>query len=89
MVAPDTRPGAPGRADRQPIFQPVLILSARHAIYSRSRLPLQRVKALPEQTDAQVVEQSGEPFLLPFPCCFPHISQSLGHKDLALCRGRV
>ena len=36
-----------------------------------------------------MVEQSGEPFLLPFPCCLAHTAQSLGHAFPALCRGHV
>ena len=36
-----------------------------------------------------MVEQSGEPFLLPFLCCLPHTAQSLGHAFPALCRARV
>src|SRR6185312_505145 len=36
-----------------------------------------------------MVEQSGEPFLLPFCCCFTHTAQSLGHAFPALCRGHV
>src|SRR5215467_6477350 len=36
-----------------------------------------------------MVEQSREPFLLPFLCCFSHTIQSLGHSFPALCRARV
>ena len=36
-----------------------------------------------------MVEQSGEPFLLPFSCCLPHTVQSLGHAFPALCRTHV
>src|SRR6266566_2612531 len=36
-----------------------------------------------------MVEQSGESFLLPFPCCLPHTVQSLGHALPALCRTHV
>src|ERR1022692_2989559 len=36
-----------------------------------------------------MMEQSGEPFLLPAFCCFPHTAQSLGHVFPALCRGHV
>src|SRR6266704_1951090 len=36
-----------------------------------------------------MVEQSGEPLLLSFPCCFPHTVQSLGHALPALCRVHV
>jgi hypothetical protein len=38
------------------------------------------------QSDVQMMEQSREPFLLSFPCCFPHIVQSLEHAIPALCR---
>ena len=51
--------------------------------------PVQRVKAFPEQSDGQVVEQGGELHLLVFPCCFPHARQTLGHALPALCRVRV
>src|SRR5580700_5237508 len=33
-----------------------------------------------------MVEQSREPFLSPFLCCFSHTAQSLGHLFPALCR---
>src|ERR1039458_589278 len=36
-----------------------------------------------------MVEQSGEPFLLPFLCCFSHTVQPLGHALPALCRVHV
>src|ERR1700692_1179230 len=36
-----------------------------------------------------MVEQGGEPFLLPFFCCLPHTVQSLGHALPALCRTHV
>src|SRR5258705_10100373 len=45
----------------QPTFQPGFILLPRHPIYSGRCLPLQGVKAVPEQIQAQMVEQSGEP----------------------------
>jgi hypothetical protein len=36
-----------------------------------------------------MVEQSGEPFLSPFPCCFAHTVQSLGHAFPTLCQEHV
>src|ERR1700689_1438272 len=36
-----------------------------------------------------MVEQCGEPFLLPCSCCLPHTVQSLGHTFPALCRAHV
>src|SRR6516162_5672172 len=70
-------------------FQSGLVLLPRHPIHSWSSLSLQGVKAVAEQTDSEMVEQSGEPFLLPFSCCLPHTAQSLGHSFPALCRARV
>src|SRR5215470_10970179 len=56
----------------QPTFQPGLILLPSDAVHSWRGLTLQRVKAIPEQSDGQMVKQSGEPHLLPFPCCRAH-----------------
>src|SRR6266851_2550282 len=36
-----------------------------------------------------MMEQSGEPLLLVFPCSFPHTTQSLGHPFPALCQACV
>jgi hypothetical protein len=36
-----------------------------------------------------MVEQSGEPLLLSFPCCLPHPVQPLEHARPALCRVHV
>ena len=47
------------------------------------------LKAVTEQIDSEMVEQSGELFLLPFSCSLPHTAQSLGHSFPALCRARV
>src|SRR5262245_3430014 len=72
-----------------PAFQSGLVCLPRHAIYARRSLSLESVKAVPEQSDCEMVEQSGEPFLLPFSCCLPYTAQSLGHSFPALCRARV
>src|ERR1019366_510553 len=71
------------------ILQPGFILLPRYAVYSGRSLTLKRVKAVAEYSDAQMVEQSGELFLLLLPCCFPHTVQSLGHALPALCRPHV
>src|SRR6202521_1666896 len=73
----------------QSILQPGFILLPCHAIYSRCSLPLQCEKAVPQQINRYMVEQSGEPFLPPSLCCFSHTAQSLGHSFPALCRARV
>jgi len=74
---------------RQPTLQPDLILLPSDAVHSWRGLSLQGVKAIPEQSDRQMVKQSGEPHLLPFPCCPAHTRQPLGHASLALCRERA
>jgi Recombinase zinc beta ribbon domain len=63
-----------------------LVLFPCDAIHPRSSLTLQRIKAFPEQANSQVVKQSSELHLLPFPATFAHTRQSLGHAGLALCR---
>jgi hypothetical protein len=56
----------------EPTLQPGFILLPRHTIYSGRGLPLQCVKAVPEQIQSHMMEQSGEPFLLPYRCCLSH-----------------
>src|SRR5215467_13967012 len=62
----------------EPTFQPSLILPPSDAVHSWCGLTLQGVKAIPEQSDRQMVKQSGEPHLLPVPCCPAHTRQPLG-----------
>jgi hypothetical protein len=71
------------------IFQSGFILLPPHAIDSRRGLTLQCVEAVAEKFDAEMVEQSGESFLLSFLCCLPHTAQSLGQALPALCRELV
>src|SRR6516225_10085498 len=59
------------------------------AVDSRRSLTLESVEAVAKKVDAEMVEQSGEPFLSPFPCCFTHTVQPLEHAFPALCRGHV
>lgn len=74
---------------RKPTFQPGFILLPHHPIYSGRCLPLQCEKAVPDQVQAQVVEQNGEPFLLPYRCCLPHTVQSCYMRFPPLRRGHV
>jgi hypothetical protein len=60
----------------------------RHAVHPRRSLPLYCVEAVPEQADAQVVEQDCESLLFPCLCHFSHAVQSLGHS-FQLCVGLV
>jgi hypothetical protein len=61
----------------EPTFQSGFILFPRDAIHPGCRLPLQRVKAVPQQSDRHMVEQSSKPFLLPFLCCLTHTDPPL------------
>src|SRR6266481_9660042 len=71
------------------ILKPGFILLPRYAVYSGRSLTLQRVEAVAEQFNVEMVEQSGEPLLLSFLCCLPHTVQPLGHALPALCRVHV
>src|SRR6516225_10030108 len=62
----------------EPTLQPGFILLPRHTIYSGRGLPLQSVKAVPEQIQGHMVKQSGEPFLLPYRCYLSHTIQPPG-----------
>jgi len=73
----------------KPTVQPSLILLPSDPVHSWRGLTLQRVKAIPEQCDCQMVKQGGELHLLPFPCCPAYTRQPLGHADLTLCRVRA
>src|ERR1700691_810206 len=61
----------------QSIFQPVFILVPSNPVHSGCGLPLEGVKAFPQQIDCQMVEQGGELHFLFVPCCFPHVRQPL------------
>jgi hypothetical protein len=43
----------------------------------RRRIPLEGEKRQPQQVNRDVVEKSGEPFLLPLPCGLPYALQRL------------
>src|SRR5665213_610176 len=73
---------------RQLLIEVRLILFPRHAVDSRRSLPLQSVKAFPQQIDGNVVEQRGEPRPLIFTCCLTHTKQAAPPADPALCPGR-
>jgi hypothetical protein len=73
----------------EPIFQPGFRLLPPYAVHAGGRSPLERVKAFPQQPDAQMVKQSGELLLLSFLGCFPYTRQSQGYASPALCRVRA
>ena len=55
---------------RQPRLEVRLVLLPRHAIHSGRSVPLERVVAVPQQIDRDVVEQRGEPRPLLLSCYF-------------------
>src|SRR5690606_33484666 len=87
------RPARWLRSVRSPLNPSVQVLKSRlkaclvvlpcHAIYSGSRLALERVERRPECVDIDMVEERGELFLLPQPCGFPYAIQRLGHASPA------
>src|SRR5271166_5993848 len=48
-------------------------------------IALEHEERLPEQIDAEVVEERGELLLRPLLSCFPYASERLGHTSPALC----
>jgi hypothetical protein len=70
----------------EPTFQSRFILLPPDTIDSRRSLTLESVEAIAQQRGVDVVEQGSEPFLFPFPCCFSHTVQPLGHAVPALRR---
>jgi len=54
-----------------------LVVLPYHAVYAGSRVSLEGEERQPEHFDCDVVEERGEPFLLPLLCCFPYTIQRL------------
>src|SRR5229473_2411212 len=49
-----------------------LVIPPRHAVHTGCNIRLEFAERLPEQFDVDMVEERGEPFLLPLPCCLPY-----------------
>src|ERR1700680_2667874 len=60
-------------------FKVLRIFLPRDPVHPRRRIPLEPEIGILEQVDAHMVEQRGEPFLLPCLCCLPYTVQPLGH----------
>src|SRR5262249_21947111 len=56
-----------------------LVIRPRQSIHTRRCVLIEFVERLFKQVDADVVEERGEPLLLPFPCNFPYAFQRLFH----------
>ena len=70
-------------------FKVLLVALPCCSIDSRSRFPLEAGVGFPQSIDRHIVEQSGEPFLLPLLCCFSYTVKPLGHAFPARCPVRV
>jgi hypothetical protein len=58
-------------------LEPCLVVLPRQPIYARRGILLEFVERLFEQFDTDVMEERGEPLLLPFLCDFPYALQRL------------
>src|SRR5215204_2557379 len=66
-----------------------LVVRPPQSIHARRGILLEFVERFFEQVEADVVEERGEPLLLPFPCGYPYAFQRLCHACPALCPVRA
>jgi hypothetical protein len=59
----------------EPALEVCLVVLPGQAVHPRRGVLLGLEERLPEQVDADMVEERGEPFLLPLPCCLPYALQ--------------
>src|SRR6266404_958795 len=57
----------------------------RHPVHPGRGVALEHEERLPEQIDAEVVEERGELLLLPLLSCLPYASERLDHTSPTLC----
>ena len=60
-----------------PALEVCLVVLPRQPVHAGRGVPLEREERQPEQGEAEVVEERGEPFLLPVPCGLPYAVQRL------------
>ena len=69
---------------REPRLEVCLVVRPRQAIHTRGGISLQRVECHPQRIDVDVMQECGEPFLLPLPCGVPTGSSPVaGSRDPA------
>ncbi len=66
-----------------------LIGSPRQPVHAGCGIFFEFKERRSEMVDADVMEERGEPLLLPFACSFPYAFQRLGHARPALCPVRA
>jgi hypothetical protein len=64
---------------REPGLKVCFVVLPRQSVHSGSGIAFEREERHPQQVEADVVEERGEPFLLSSPCGFPYAVQRLGH----------
>ena len=64
---------------REVLVKICLVIPPRQPVHAWRGITLEREERFPEQIDTEVVEERGEPFLLPVPCGCPYAIQRLGH----------
>jgi hypothetical protein len=74
---------------REPGLEVGLVVPPCQPVHSRRRVALERAERNAEQIDVDVVQERGEPFLLPCPCRLPYAVQPLGHASPVLRPARV
>ena len=70
----------PGMQIDEVYLQILLVLLPRHSVYARCRIPFEPGKGLSEQFDIDVMEYSGELFLLPCLCYLPYTVKPPGTR---------
>ncbi|MCY1302810.1 hypothetical protein D9M70_524910 [compost metagenome] len=73
----------------EPRLEVCLVVLPHHAIHPGGGLAPEREERRAKCIDSEVVEERGEPILLPQPCGFPYAIQRLGHASPALCPVRA
>src|SRR5579864_6252127 len=73
----------------EPSLEVRLVVRPRQPIHARCGVRLEIEKRLLKQLVGDVVEERGEPLLLPFPCYFPYALQRLCHAFPTLCPARA
>ena len=58
----------------------------RQPVDARRSISLECEERCPQHRDAEMVEERGEPFLLPFPCGLSYARQRLGHVSRSCAR---
>src|SRR5215510_4826721 len=70
-------------------FKVCFVGPPRLPVHSRCGIALERKERLPEQIQAEVVEERCELLLLPLPCSLPYAVERLCHAYPALCPVRA